>query len=299
MGVSFDGAVYFDHNILNQILRGDPKSISALVRQQNLQPVYSFANLREISKSQGFQNNFLELLKNMSAAYLFFDQYWNIHLEIRNPREVFSSQNFSEHSMEQPFNDFVRQFYGGSVDENYAAIIKPFLLDLKDAVSDMGENSSEVVAALNFFEDQFPVLLKDISLKMCESRICELDSMTGGQREVNNISSPDVVRKIYHYIMNKEQFEKVDCDVLFGLNLSHVKTQGDKVSQIYMMLNNYGYYRDTEIKTKGGISRMSGDILHAGIASYCGHFYSADKRLAKKAEAAYEYLGIKTEVTLF
>jgi len=61
---------YLDHNILDLMTKGDPHNIKALLRKQNLTPVYSDESLKEIQRSKGYENRFLELLEEIKAHYI-------------------------------------------------------------------------------------------------------------------------------------------------------------------------------------------------------------------------------------
>jgi hypothetical protein len=82
-------------------------------------------------------------------------------------------------------------------------------------------------------------------------------------------------------------------------NNDREKTPSEKVNGIYHQLNFLGYYRDTGMKNNRGFVRSSSDMTHAGIASFCHLLLCRDEGLVVKAAAAYEYLGIKTNIVHF
>jgi len=57
---------YLDHSILNQIQKGRSKLVEVFATN-NMQVVYSDANLDEISRSVGKEQEFLSLLEALSA----------------------------------------------------------------------------------------------------------------------------------------------------------------------------------------------------------------------------------------
>jgi len=57
---------YLDHSILNQIQKGRSKLVEVFATN-NMQAVYSDANLDEISRSVGKEQEFLSLLEALSA----------------------------------------------------------------------------------------------------------------------------------------------------------------------------------------------------------------------------------------
>lgn len=61
---------YLDHNILDSILKGDRKDIRGFLRTQGFIPVFSNENLAEIHRSRGYEQQFLQLLKELGAKHL-------------------------------------------------------------------------------------------------------------------------------------------------------------------------------------------------------------------------------------
>lgn len=58
------------------------------------------------------------------------------------------------------------------------------------------------------------------------------------------------------------------------------------------LLEKIGYYREARDKSRARLH----DVTHIIYAAYCDTFVTADKKLAKKAQAIYSLLGICTEV---
>ena len=82
-------------------------------------------------------------------------------------------------------------------------------------------------------------------------------------------------------------------------NNDREKTLAEKINSIYHQLNFLGYYRDTSMKTSRGFVRSSSDMTHAGVASFCHLLLCRDEGLVTKAAAAYEYLGVRTQIVHF
>ncbi|WP_232787553.1 hypothetical protein [Paraglaciecola sp. MB-3u-78] len=61
---------YLDHNILDLMTKGDPHEVKELLRNHNLTAVYSNESLKEIERSKGYENKFLELLEEIEAKYI-------------------------------------------------------------------------------------------------------------------------------------------------------------------------------------------------------------------------------------
>lgn len=53
------------------------------------------------------------------------------------------------------------------------------------------------------------------------------------------------------------------------------------------------------MKNTRGFVRSSSDMTHAGIASFCHLLLCRDEGLVKKAAAAYEYAGVRTQIIHF
>ncbi len=62
------------------------------------------------------------------------------------------------------------------------------------------------------------------------------------------------------------------------------------------VLNGCGYNRDRDVRT---VNSGVYDTEHAIYASYCDYFVTDDKRLSKRLNAIYYYLGLKTECMSF
>jgi len=116
---------------------------------------------------------------------------------------------------------------------------------------------------------------------------------------------PNVLHKVW------EQLEKKDPPLPQNMSLEDMLgfhrlpssdsrddgiTLVQKVNSVYGFLNMVGYYRDGGIKKVGGLMRSLSDMSHASYA-LCGTLLVCrDKKLVKKAVAAYEYLSIQLPV---
>lgn len=115
------------------------------------------------------------------------------------------------------------------------------------------------------------------------------------------IEPPNVLQKIAEYIFNNNRELNQDIDSFFNLDKSYSSPEREpfifeKVTTIYTMLNLIGYYEDEKLKIEDKYFRSLHDMNHASYACFCEYFFTNDKRLIKKMQAAYEYLNIATEV---
>lgn len=125
----------------------------------------------------------------------------------------------------------------------------------------------------------------------------------------NAIKPPNVLEQIWA-IFNKSNAvtnHQAGIDEFFMFNRSELFPDmpnmrfhlHQKVLAGYNMLNTIGYYPDKPLHKDRGFERASSDQTHASLAIFCDSLVTADERMAKKAEAIYEYLKVPTKVLYF
>jgi hypothetical protein len=119
------------------------------------------------------------------------------------------------------------------------------------------------------------------------------------------IEPPNVLPQVWEQVKGLFEPKGISLDQLLGLTPFHgvelergEPTLVQKVNVIYGQLNLLGYYRDDGIKKIPGQKRSSSDATHAGYALCAKIFVCRDKKLVKKAVAAYEYLGLRLPTVL-
>lgn len=316
---------YLDHNILDSIRKGDPHKIKELLEEFNLTPIYSYENLKEIKRSVGSEDIFLNLLKELKAKFIEPIREHNLltgSAQIQDI-DIFDVWTwFIENDDPLPeygygFTSMLEKFYGGRIDESFSDIFSKGSEELEvlfnDALKDVGTGGAiteEMKAAIG----SLPDLLNDLYQKMSreldgqeQSLIKAFEAATGlGALVLKNIEPPNVVEKVFEKVQKKMKEPELDIDIFFGVkprpyetSNDREKTLSEKINGIYHQLNFLGYYRDTGMKTPRGFVRSSSDMTHAGLASFCHLLLCRDEGLVVKAAAAYEYLGVETKIVHF
>ncbi|MBW8190253.1 hypothetical protein K0504_04315 [Neiella marina] len=316
---------YLDHNILDSIRKGDPHKIKELVRELKLTPIYSYENLKEIKRSIGSEDIFLNLLKQLKAKFIepilesnlltgsakiqdvdIFD-VWKWFIENEDPMPEYG----------YGLTSMLEKFYGGRSDESFSDIFVKGSEELKVLLNDALKNitvqdsiTEEMRAAIESLPDLLNEQYQQISRELDgqeQSPVKAFEAATGlGALVLKNIEPPNVVEKVFEKVQKSMEGPELDIDIFFGVkpqpseaNGDREKTLSEKVNGIYHQLNFLGYYRDTGMKTPRGFVRSSSDMTHAGVASFCHLLLCRDEGLVVKAAAAYEYLGVKTKIVHF
>lgn len=316
---------YLDHNILDSIRKGDPYRIKKSLKDHNITPIYSHENLKEIKRSVGSEDIFLSTLKELGAKYIepiLEKQIPTGSAKINNVDvfEIWKSFIGNEEPMPEygyGLTSMLEKFYGGRNDESYADIFSKGSEELKSLLSDAlkdlepeeaftDEIRSAIENLLELLKEQYEQISNDLDNQE-QSPVKQLEQATGlGALVLKNIKPPNVVEKVFDYVKKSMANDELDIDIFFGVkpqpyeaNNDREKKLSEKVNGIYHQLNFLGYYRDTDMKKTRGFVRFSSDMTHAGIASFCHLLLSQDEGLVVKAAAAYEYLGIKTNIIHF
>lgn len=123
------------------------------------------------------------------------------------------------------------------------------------------------------------------------------------ERSIKNIKGPNALVKVWDSIRKGLPDPELDLETFFGIkpapwspNPERELTVLENVNAIYHQLNFLGYYRDSNMKTVRGFNASFNDMTHVGLASFCQLLIASDTNLIIKASAAYEYLGLRTNI---
>jgi len=316
---------YLDHNILDSIRKGDPFDIKALLRKKNITPIYSQENLKEIKRSVGSEDIFLNVLNGLGSKYI--QPIYENHLptgsaEITDDNIFEIWKRFIENEDPMPeygygFSSMLEKFYGGRSDETFSEIFLKGNDELKvlldDAIKDIEFEqgfTDEMRAAVEMMPDILNEQYQQISSGLdsqVQPILKQYEQEPGlGAKVLKNIKPPKVVEKVFDAVEKSMVGVELDIGTFFGISsLPHESNQErekfmfEKVNAIYHQLNFLGYYRDSDMKKTRGFVRHFSDMTHAGTASFCHLLLCRDTGLVKKAEAAYEYLGVGTIILHF
>jgi len=318
---------YLDHNVLDLMTKGDPLNVIELLRENNLTPIYSDESLKEIQRSVGYENKFLELLEEIEAKHIEpvldqnFKQTGQARIHTISPKTCY--KNFLENQMESPSGDFglsemLMKFYGGQPDSSFEEIFQQGAVDLQkhlkealDGIEELSLDEAIDIKSLESLIEDLPEMMISQSSKMAKelderevSPVSAFEAETGiGPTVLKNINPPNVIEKIWQMLSEIQSFSEIDIETFWGVkphsfekDSDRERTTQEKVNAVYHQLNFLGYYRDSNMKKDRRFRASFSDMTHAGIASFCHLFLCRDNDLVMKASAAYEYVGVKTKI---
>lgn len=274
---------YLDHNILDSIRKGDPFDIKGLLNRNQITPIYSQENLKEIKRSVGSEYEFVSVLSDLCAKYIepiYENNLPTGHAQV-NDSDAFSVWKwFVENEDPMPeygygLSSMLEKFYGGRRDETYSEIFSKGNAELKkimdDALEELESKESftdEMKKAIEALPSMLGEQQQYISEQMDileQSPVKQFENVTGlGAKVLKNINPPQVVQKVFKAVQDALPDMELDIDVFFSVkpqpfeaNSDRVKTLSEKVNGLYHQLNFLGYYRDSDMKNPRGLIRTS------------------------------------------
>jgi len=323
----FNRLVYLDHNILDQMTKGDPRGMKKIFESGELIAVYSNENLNEIKRSEGYESSFLEVLTNIKARYIVpnmdhkFRYIGTAQVHERDPIEAYNSYLNEVDEMPEygyGMSGMLQKMYGGLVDQSFSEILAKGsneigeMLQIPDEdIDGLDIDDSEKIIVKNYLKmlpgilnQRFSDLGSMLDKNAVENSVKELERTTGiGPKVLKNISSPNKLNKIWDRAKEGLNGANITLEKFFGIDQSEWSSDPgrelsavEKVNAIYQQLNYIGYYRDSKMKNSRRFRSSFSDMTHAGMATFCRFFICGDEDLAMKAAAAYEYLGLHTKI---
>lgn len=321
-----DVLVYLDHNVLDKLTKSQLKTIFTRLSSAKLVPVYSDETLKEISQSKGYEEKFLSLLKELSAAFLRLEFVNNrftgkAAFENIDPFESYSQYCSNTEVMPELGYGLIgtlHKFYGGLKDKSYSEVmtlgVEEMVNEIEKTVTSMQGDADVIekdkkIAAhlLSLLKNILPQLFHEMGKTLDQntaatSVVSQIDEyLSIGPKILNNIKGPDVVKKIWTVIKSRIPEQTLTLEKFFGLTpdfygpdkreLSIV----EKANALYHQLNFLGYYRDAKMSDRAKFSASFSDRSHAGCALFCHYVMSMDEKLIMKSAATYEYLGVFTK----
>jgi hypothetical protein len=318
--------VYLDQNILDFFTKkGLGKFGRVLIN--NYQVVYSDETLKEIQRSKGFEETFLNVLKDLNAYHLKlivekpnFTITDNASINDRDPFEAYKEycDNIDNgDNIEIAMQQWLFKFSGGRKGDSIADIHNEQISALSGLMDSIIDNSDELPPEVkthlaNYTQEmtlQYKATLEKAEIIMLETieddknwdGIKEFRSKVGiGPKQLNNIERPNVLVKIWEQLKTLPTYQAtLDVEDLFQLKKNPINPEQtyynhQKVAGIYNMLNTFGYYPDSKVHKERRFIAAVSDNSHASIASFCQILLSNDEHFIKKVNAAYEYLKIPT-----
>jgi hypothetical protein len=322
--------VYLDHNVLDSIIKGDRFGVKHLLDAPAFLPVYSDENLKEISSSRGYEDQFLAALKSVKAWYLValtdeaFLPTGRARITEADPFEA--CVGLMQTLAEAPKGDgglsrLLKKSYGGLGDTSYREILAQGADDVEEslqsafqAMEASGPLDPVQLDLLKQLKEMVPIVYSEAMHGVANQleEYCPDSMMQTVQNglgmsplDLNNIRAPGVVKQVWEKAKEAVPGAGFNLEDFFGLKGSpwcidreREPTIPEKVNAICHQLNFLGYFRDTGMKEEKGLKRSFADMTHAGMAFFCHLLLTSDRRMFMKAIAAYEYLDVGPQVHL-
>ncbi len=293
---------------------------------------YSDETLNEIKRSGDYSRKFLNVLKEFDAYYLklVFEQPGFIATEKAtltncDPYEAYQEycENVSKfNGVQYAMKQLLLKFSGGRVGDGIHEIHneqKEAFSELMNQISSQAAELSEELGFEHFFCDYQKLMTAQLEDALDETERLMKESISDdknwsgikdfrnavgvGPRELNNITPPDVLKKIWEKfsVILPYNTMNIGIEEFFGITTNPIYPDRpyfnyQKVTGIYNMLNTLGYYPDSELQKERRLIASLSDTNHASMASFCNVLFSRDEAFVKKVQAAYEYLGVPTYV---
>ncbi|MHC5225505.1 hypothetical protein [Ignatzschineria sp. LJL83] len=318
---------YLDHNILDFFTKHKSDKVMEILFGK-YQVVYSDETLKEIQRSDGGEERFLDLLNELQAWHLkiHVDEYFKLTDQViltsENSYEVYRKyKNNIEPVHEQVYQSMLlplKKIYGGIKNTSSGNIVNAQIganSDLHDFIVKNIKKVEKYCPELASLSLEINRNIKRLSEESSKNYLINqgfLDGEIGvdvfrselkaGSKELNNIKAPNVLQKIYDLIHKNVSIEnRTSIEKFFHMDKNPIEPTGDyfdfqKVNVIYSMLNMLGYYPDSKLKIDKRFIASQSDQGHAVMASFVDALFSEDKSFLKKVEAIYEFLGIRTKI---
>lgn len=323
---------YLDQNILDLFVKGGADTLVSELSSR-FQIVYSDETLKEIKRSGEGASKFIEILKQLEAYHIKINVEEGSFL-IRGDATVnstdaefiyqdyLSREGAEENDVLEAGNKWLHKFFGGNPNLDFASLYEEqrvMFSALVEKIESLGTDiEEEAPGVAEVLRTKKKELLADFehSISQIESRMKEdigdgidwsgvkdfRSSIQLGPVELNNVESPDIVKKIWELVQKKEKhFEHISIEELLSFNQSAAQPERslhmhEKIHAIYNMLNMVGYFPDTKQHNERRFVSAQSDAIHASMAGFCQVVVSRDERFVKKLGAALEYLNLNTQV---
>jgi len=315
---------YFDHNIFNLMLEGAESEVIDFLESNELTPVWSDENIKEIARSAGREQQFCDLLSRMGSLRVYeemndFKLTGNFCAESSSPEAKLSelTKDSGEFNFSDEMYEFNEKVFGGRSEETYSDVLTAPLRALQKELSNIDdETSPESIQQLKQIMEDAPALLKQLEKMGGEFDkeeeingifIHQLASNIGASPvQLNNIKPPYVLKKIWEIIGSRLGSPSATMDQFFGIEALPIEMppavplfSPGKVNAIYHQLNLVGYWRDSKMHSQKRFKASFSDMNHASMACYSTAFFTNDKAMRMKAKAAYDYLQLPVAIFSF
>lgn len=316
----FNRLVYMDHNVLDRMTKGEYLGFIEVFKNEGLIAAYSSESLNEIKRSVGFEDSFLNILKDMDARYIVPNMVENFRydgtaqVKEGDPYDIYQSyideyEHISEHGY--GLTSMLKKMYGGMTDMSFSEIFENGIKETIESISipeseidalelsiEEKEKIKECLRMLpNILEQEYYEIGKMLDADAVENSVKQLEEVTGlGPKVLKNISGQNLLKQVWEHVKKSFLVKDQSLEKFFGIEADRELSIVEKVNSIYHQLNYVGFYRDSNMKKDRRFTASFSDMTHAGIATFCRLFFCKDEDLVMKASAAYEYLCLPTQI---
>jgi hypothetical protein len=290
--------VYIDQNVLGLQIDG----VLDLARINEVQWVYSKEHFAEIRRSDNPQK-YLEVLRNINAKLL--------ELELENSKITGTAKLSEAGSPEEKYSEYVEAISqvefndrlfdallawvnGGGDERSLRAIPELFLSQIQAL-------NEQLPASLRVQHNEVP---NSGFIKMLEQMVSTGNDINktremfgGGNGRFGSVSGESQLLQIWEII--KPACNGITSDRFFGFDPA-IK-QGYDSFPLFLgivgccaVLDIIGFQAEKKGRKLEKIQNVRSDATHIGMGAFCSAILSADRRLAKRAKAIYEYKKIGT-----
>jgi hypothetical protein len=328
--------IYLDHNVLDKLHKGKLPDFLLSLKASDFQVVYSDETLNEIrrsgEKSPVYSNQFLQLLNDLNAAHIKirlnqdFSPTEELMVNTISPFDVYSQHCNGEQIYEDLLASMMLlpfKINGGGVGVSFDDIkreqlrvfdeLLEYLDSLANDIEDESPSAAELIRAQRKTSMQQLTEMLDDTFRQLRENVKNEENWSGLNEfrnaiklepyHFNTVQKPHALQQVWEKVKLADSIAENNftLEEFFGLLKNPIYPERpyfdhEKVTAIYTYLNMIGYYPDKPLHTDRGFVRANSDLRHASIASLTHFLVSSDERFVKKVEAAYEFLGIQTEV---
>lgn len=259
--------VYLDSNVIIDMADGRENDLLGLIMRSIYDEKYCYPfSAEQISEITDNERQ----ARNESRLMLLSDISRNVFFE-----HSINSLQFRTESTSQVY----RTIYEVSLDQNHE-------VDFTNFIS--FEQQSEARTAYSLSTDY----LNNLSVEEAIAKINSALSNYEFEIEEGQIDPPRSLDDMMDY---SEQNMREHFSSLWDSMRVNMESQvrNGKLVSLFSLIDAFGFWSDSKETYKKG-SRLA-DSCHAFNGSYFKYVVSRDKRLLKKSEAAYKYLGITTQ----
>ncbi|HIB3267232.1 TPA: hypothetical protein ACWWUK_005366 [Citrobacter youngae] len=318
--------VYLDHNILDFFVENGIGSFGEKLTEC-YQVVYSDETLKEIKKSKGKEDNFLEALQLLNAFHLKvvldeqFQPTGKATITQRDILEAYDEHNKNESIFDSVYDVMlmdIQKIFGGKHELSFNDLRTEKILSFEMLIEFI-RNQCKSLDSIAIIKDEY---LKKLQYEFNSAVNIITDKMNQdvpnsfgwsgvndyreavklGPKQLNNIEPPNVLKKIANIFSQIPPYgSNLAVDDFFNLHTNPIYPEKPfydylKITVIYSMLNIIGYQPDSKLHNEKRFLASTSDQNHASMASFTDLLLSADKNFIKKTSAIYEYLNIKTDI---